>query len=462
MTGLPLDTLDPNIDPQEFFSNYVAKRKPAILRGLPNDPTFRAKKWTDIKYLKEKAGHVQLMVEPMDQKSKQFGTGVQRVSMGFRDFLDSLQSKNGPYHYLTTQYSDDDDVPQTFPPPTNALKDDFPLVPMLMGNLVLQQVNLWVGKSKEGSSSGLHHDFHDNLYCLLQGRKRFVLYPPSQSHHLHPHGKIKKVHPNGLISYEHNPVRSDGLNSYDAAKYKMQALKRRMSELKSGSKTRTMEAKLIKKAYEEARNAFRELQGDSADADLAGNDADDADAILARLEAQEKKGKMNENEEEEWGGIGGNDEDESNDQEEEDPSSFSGIPTSVLHSYLNLPTTTAPPSSNPSTSSFLSSLKSAGPPFVVNLKAGEMLYLPASWWHEVTSSSSSPSDIHMAFNYWFHPPNATDRFMLPYKDSSVWKYLRDEQRAAYGVKRGLKRKTGEEDAPATSTKPINKKKRLKL
>lgn len=95
------------------------------------------------------------MVEPMDQKSKQFGTGVQRVPMAFRDFLDSLQAKNGPYHYLTTQYSDDDDVPETFPPPTNALKDDFPLVPSLMGNLVLQQVNLWVGRSKGGASSGL-------------------------------------------------------------------------------------------------------------------------------------------------------------------------------------------------------------------------------------------------------------------------------------------------------------------
>ncbi|KAG8942743.1 hypothetical protein FRC04_003513 [Tulasnella sp. 424] len=198
-----------------------------------------------------------------------------------------------------------------------------------------------------------------------------------------------------------------------------------------------MDVKLVKKAYEEARNAFRELQGDSADADFAGNGADDADAILARLEAQEKKGKMNENEEEEWGGIGGNEEDESQDQDEEDPSSFSGIPTSVLHSHLNLPTTTTPPSSKLSISSFLSSLKSAGPP-------------------------SSPSDIHMAFNYWFHPPNDRDRFTLPYKDSLVWKYLRDEQRAAYGAKKGLKRKAEEKDAPAMSTKPISKKKRLKL
>ncbi|KAG8986107.1 hypothetical protein FRB90_004213, partial [Tulasnella sp. 427] len=108
--------------------------------------------------------------------------------------------------------------------------------------------------------------------------------------------------------------------------------------------------------------------------------------------------------------------------------------------------------------SFISSLDAAGPPFVVNLNAGEMLYLPASWWHEVTSTSSSESDVHMAFNYWFHPPNALERYALPYKDSVVWKYLRDEQRAMSGSKKGQKRKLeGEVAAPKKSSK-----KKLKL
>ena len=26
------------------------------------------------------------------------------------------------------------------------------------------QVNMWIGNAVHGSSSGLHHDFHDNLY----------------------------------------------------------------------------------------------------------------------------------------------------------------------------------------------------------------------------------------------------------------------------------------------------------
>ncbi|KAG8992997.1 hypothetical protein FRB90_000818, partial [Tulasnella sp. 427] len=362
MASPTLDTLDPTIDPREFFSNYVAQRKPVVLRGLLDDTAFRARKWTDMEYLRKKAGHVQLMVEPMDQKSKQFGTVVQRIPLSFGDFLDSLQAKNGPFHYLTTQYSDDDEIPETFPPPTHALKDDFPLVPKLMGNLVLQQVNLWVGKSKNGSSSGLHHDFHDNLYCLLQGRKRFVLYPPSQSHNLQPHGKIKKVHPNGLISYEHHPVRSDGLSAYDAAKYKMLGLKKRLTELKSSSKTRPAEVKLARKTYDKAKAAFNELTGDEG---LDRNDADDADAILAKLDAQYNQEHSTQYEDEEWGGIDAADSANSGDSsDEEDPSSFSRIPTSVLHSHLNLPTTTVPPSgSETSTQSFISSLDAAGPPF---------------------------------------------------------------------------------------------------
>lgn len=61
-------------------------------------------------------------------------------------------------------------------------------------------------------------------------------------------------------------------------------------------------------------------------------------------------------------------------------------------------------------------LKGCPEPLVVDLKPGEMLYLPASWYHEVTSSAapSDPQDddddrdsnVHMAFNYWMHPPDA--------------------------------------------------------
>lgn len=65
--------------------------------------------------------------------------------------------------------------PDLMSAPLDSLRSDFPLRPRLAGALVPQNVNLWMGHTKGGgpSSSGLHHDFHDNLYVLLRGKKTF-------------------------------------------------------------------------------------------------------------------------------------------------------------------------------------------------------------------------------------------------------------------------------------------------
>lgn len=54
-----------------------------------------------------------------------------------------------------------------------------------------------------------------------------------------------------------------------------------------------------------------------------------------------------------------------------------------------------------------------------------VVYLPASWYHEVTSFSSTDesSPGHLAFNFWFHPPATTSAtFAAPYSDEywSTW------------------------------------------
>lgn len=111
---------------------------------------------TDLSYLAEKAGDSQVLIEPMHPESRQFGTDVERVPVTFREFLDSLKKDDDPHHYLTTQYADQDSDEQTaLPPPADALAGDYPQVPSIMGNLSLQQVNLWLGRSKDGSTSGL-------------------------------------------------------------------------------------------------------------------------------------------------------------------------------------------------------------------------------------------------------------------------------------------------------------------
>lgn len=52
------------------------------------------------------------------------------------------------------------------------------------------------------------------------------------------------------------------------------------------------------------------------------------------------------------------------------------------------------------------------------LEPGDMLYLPAGWFHEV-SSFNDKDNYHMAINYWFAPPD-NNNYDKPYK-SNYWK-----------------------------------------
>lgn len=95
--------------------------------------------------------------------------------------------------------------------PLTRLTPDFPLEPSLASNLVPSTINLWFGCSRDGTSSGLHHDFHDNIYALCRGRKRFRLWPPRFTERLYPTGKPVKMWPNGRIVYKgQGSVGADG------------------------------------------------------------------------------------------------------------------------------------------------------------------------------------------------------------------------------------------------------------
>ncbi|KAH9924134.1 Clavaminate synthase-like protein [Amylocystis lapponica] len=439
----------------EFFSNYISKRQPVVIVGLPDDPSFRADKWTDLDYLTSKAGDIDVLVEPMHPTTRQFGTDVERVSMPFRDFLASLGREHGPHHYLTTQYADEDEGAETvLPPPTNALADDFPRVPRMMGRLFLQQVNLWVGRSADGSSSGLHHDFHDNLYCLLRGRKRFVLFPPREVAHLYPHGTLDTLHPNGLITYEGTVPRADGLARRVACTARVRALERKLDALPNGKgkgkgSAHARERKRLLALHDEALDELASMELDEH-----GSGEDDFDAL---------EGVLDDGGEEVDPGSVSVDGGEGDDSEsvaglsvsgdmEKEPLSFSRIPTALLHKYLNLPTTAVLPPAQ-SADSFPALCETTAP-YVVELSAGQMLYLPASWWHEVTSSSDMDSGdgVHMAFNYWFYPPDALETFDEPYKDTLVWEYLRNKTDGSVEGLRDGKRKPDDRGEGSSNSK----------
>lgn len=78
----------------------------------------------------------------------------------------STSGSSAPTSYTADPAVEELDPP--LPPPMAALAEGLPLpVPEILGGLVLQQCNMWMGACTEPKSSGLHHDHHDNLYMLV-------------------------------------------------------------------------------------------------------------------------------------------------------------------------------------------------------------------------------------------------------------------------------------------------------
>ena len=157
--------------------------------------------------------------------------------MHFSQFLNYIQKGNDDY-YMSTQEAavhKSNKCLELHAPPVSLLRSDFPLQPELTNQLVPHQINMWLGTtsmhvhaselsggspvrsyvcqnlsnvsataghSKQGSSSGLHHDFHDNLYILLNGKKHFQLLSPQHAKQLQMHGNLSCIHGNGRIVYK--------------------------------------------------------------------------------------------------------------------------------------------------------------------------------------------------------------------------------------------------------------------
>ena len=214
-------------------------------------------------------------------------------------------------------------------------------------------------------------------------------------------------------------MRSDGLGAREAARFRIKALEEKITVTK-GKEKRKLEA-LLEEAIDAEMDLLVEGGGDD---DFVGMELDDEDGDAEFPEGddsgddQEDTGSIISSRSRDKGKVKVVDEDH---EEDGEPSSFSRIPTSLLHKHLSLPTTAVPTDSDSSTELDLSKTST---PFVVDINPGEMLYLPASWWHEVTSSSPEKSNVHMAFNYWFYPPDGLEKFDEPYQDDIVWGYLR--------------------------------------
>ncbi|CAE7864592.1 jmj4, partial [Symbiodinium sp. KB8] len=220
------------------------------------------------RYLKAAAGQCTVEVERRTDGTGRFGLG--RVEpMRYGDFLTALDDGDETLYLTTQPLEEDKDGPTAMASaPVTQLLDDFPLSPC--PPLVVDQWNLWQGLAREGSTSGLHHDTHDNIYVLLRGSKRFRLFAPSDALRLHTAGSITHVHPNGVINYG-VPTRADGAAEASAIEW--------ASDTAQATAAATAARAEELKAAGAPANEVREAEEAAAAADAAADAA--LDAVLA-------------------------------------------------------------------------------------------------------------------------------------------------------------------------------------
>eukprot|EP01084_Bolivina_argentea_P122670 217371_1 len=217
-----IETLDKPISAEQFFNDYVIKRKPVKFSFASDELKIAFEKWKDNEYLISKAGNEMISTEVRNSLNDNFGIATKQ-KMKFSTFLNSLNKNNEQKYYLTVQEIETNEFGPTllYTSPLNKhLMSDISLKPTLIKHLELYQINCWIGHSLTGTSSKLHHDFHDNLYCVIRGKKQFQIFPPKSVYSLYVNGndKISNLFDNGLITYN-NDFREDGASKLSVKKW---------------------------------------------------------------------------------------------------------------------------------------------------------------------------------------------------------------------------------------------------
>lgn len=395
---------------RDFYHSYVKRRRPAVLRPRHASRSTSGRRIGDARVIDTVLG-VRWNVEPFSLQSMRedarvantvvrvekrsaecderhcFGKGVYtETTMGelVRSFeVGGPESSN---LYLTTQKDayDVDGRPALISKPLDSMfrlgadgGATFPLRPSILPYLVPSQINLWMGATASRTSSGLHHDFHDNLYTLMSGSKTFLLFPPPDARYLYPHGGDAHVMSNGLLRYGRAPT-TDDEDGWDeeamATVRERMNCRKRLMEASKVAEGEEGEDELDRAMDDILRNAARHHVVDDYDEECEGEldrDLED-DPMAGHAETIPRF-----------------------------PPSFSRI-GSVLFG----------PGGEDDNTRWKSRWRDSQFPMAAKarmmrceIEAGSSLYIPASWWHEVVSQGGGDANVHVALNYWFHPPD---------------------------------------------------------
>jgi Cupin-like domain len=351
--------------------------------------------------------------------------GSEIAQMSLKDLYQKIILERDHRYYLTTPTlsTDEEGRPQVMTGFTQQLfqidPHFLPIRPDLFGHLIPMNIaNIWLGAtSTKGTSSGLHHDYHDNLYCLIRGTKVIRLASPQSIHAMKMVGTLHTLHPNGRIVYHEQiseddvddtacPIRPDGALQTVEQIVQLEIRKEEIELALQNSSIR--DATQMEQLEEELNDIEEQLLDIEVSQTTTGND-----------------------------GLDDDDGDDDEESEDESTGVFFGVAANdrKKHGVSSIPPPAKRRRPTPPEDGAKADVVVVPPNFVkewdpsrvsfqtVTLQAGDALYIPAGWFHEVESMGSSDDDsLHMAINYWYHPPDAVTgvtNFVQPYR-SQFW------------------------------------------
>ncbi|XP_070565447.1 bifunctional peptidase and (3S)-lysyl hydroxylase JMJD7-like [Ptychodera flava] len=165
--------------PLEFHREWVCANRPVIVEDVMRDwPALGL--WKDTDYLRNKIGEkvVSVAVTPngyADAVCGNYFVMPEEKLMKFSTFLDILEKRvnaSGVF-YVQKQNSN---LTTEFQELIPDVQTDVPWASEAFGKMP-DAINFWMGEKTAVTS--MHKDHYENLYCVIQGEKHFILLPPT-------------------------------------------------------------------------------------------------------------------------------------------------------------------------------------------------------------------------------------------------------------------------------------------
>jgi len=178
LTPIPIPRI-PAPSVEQFYSSYVSANQPVVITGLA-DAWPAMKNW-DLSYFSNKFGQVKASTIPIKDGRcyADTETGVDIKSVPIQQSIELIES--GETYDSRAITSPIDVFPLSF-------QEDY-ITPLYCANGTYLNSRIWI--SPKGTVTPLHQDLPENLYVLVKGEKKIILFPPSAP--VYCHSRFSKI-----------------------------------------------------------------------------------------------------------------------------------------------------------------------------------------------------------------------------------------------------------------------------